>query len=163
MDFSEKNVMVAYFSTKGVTKGIAEKVAAATNGKLFEIQAKEPYTDADIDWRDKESRCNKEHEDPSIRPELLKKAHCPGKYDVFFIGYPNWYGVYPNIVQTFIDSLKLAGKTVVFFMTSGSSKGGKAIEYAKGITKDADKITWLGDERLNDFSQEQVNEWIAKL
>jgi NAD(P)H-dependent FMN reductase len=93
----------------------------------------------------------------------LKKAHCPGKYDVFFIGYPNWYGVYPNIVQTFIDSLKLAGKTVVFFMTSGSSKEGKAIAYAKGITKDSDKITWLGDERLNDFTQEQVNEWIAKL
>jgi hypothetical protein len=48
-------------------------------------------------------------------------------------------------------------------MTSGSSKEGKAIAYAKGITKDADKITWLGDERLNDFTQEQVNEWIAKL
>ena len=163
MDFNEKKALVAYFSTKGVTKEAAEKVAAATNGKLFEIQAKEPYTDEDIDWRNPESRCNREHKDQTIRPELLKKAHCPGKYDVYFVGFPIWYGVYPSIVQTFLDSLKLEGKTVVFFSTSGGSKAGKAIEYAKSFTKNADKVCWLDDKLINGLTQEEVNAWAAAL
>ena len=163
MDVNEKKIMVAYFSTKGVTKEAAEKVAKVTGGTLFEIQAKESYTDADIDWRDPESRCNKEHKDLSIRPELLKKAHCPGKYDTFFIGYPIWYGVYPSIVQSFIDSLKLAGKNVVFFATSGGSNTGKAIEFAKSLTKDADKINWLDDKLLNGLSLEEVKTWVGAL
>lgn len=163
MDTKERKIMVAYFSTRGVTKGVAEKVAAATGGKLFEIQAAEPYTDEDIDWRVKDSRCNREWNDQSIRPELAKKAHCPGKYDTFFIGFPIWYGVYPAIVQTFLDSLKLAGKTVVFFCTSGSSRSGKAIEYAKGKTKDADKIIWADDRLLNGATDEEIAEWIGSL
>ena len=163
MDCENKKIMVAYFSTKGITKGVAEKVAAACGGKLFEIQAKEAYTDDDINWRDKDSRCNFEHANPDFRPELLKKAHCPGQYDVFFIGYPIWYGVYPSIVQSFIDSLKLAGKTVVFFCSSGGGNCGKSIEYAKAITKDADKITWLDDKLLTNATQEEVDEWVKSL
>ncbi len=163
MDFNEKKALVAYFSTKGVTKSVAEKVAFATNGKLFEIQAKEPYTDEDIDWRIPDSRCNTEHKDPSIRPELLKKAHCPGKYDVYFIGYPIWYGVYPAIVQSFLDTLKLEGKTVVFFCSSGGGKAGKSIAYAKEHTKNADKAVWLDDKLLTDASQEEVNAWAEAL
>ncbi len=163
MDLTGKKVMVAYFSTKGRTKATAEKVAQATGGKLFEIQAKEAYTDADIDWRDKDSRCNYEHAHPEFRPELLKKAHCPGQYDVFFIGYPIWYGIHPAIVQTFIETLKLAGKTVVFFATSGSGPTGKAIDWAKQYTKDADKITWADDKLLNDAPQEEVDAWVKSL
>ena len=163
MDCRERNIMVAYFSTAGVTKAAAEKVAAATGGKLFEIQPAEPYTEADLDWRVKDSRCNNEWNDQSIRPALAKKAHCPGKYDTFFIGFPIWYGVYPAIVQTFLDSLKLAGKNVVFFCTSGGSSAGKAIEYAKGKTKDADRICWLDDKLLNDCGEEDVAAWVANL
>ncbi|MBR0416939.1 MAG: flavodoxin [Firmicutes bacterium] len=163
MDFSEKKALVAYFSTKGVTKEAAEKVAAATDGKLFEIQAKEPYTDADLDWRVPDSRCNREFKDPTIRPELLKKAHCPGKYDVYFVGFPIWYGVYPAIVQSFLDSLKLAGKTVVFFCTSGGSNSGKSIAFAKEHTKDADKVTWLDDKLLTNASPEDVKAWVDAL
>ena len=79
------------------------------------------------------------------------------------MGFPIWYGVYPSIVQTFLDSLKLEGKTVVFFSTSGGSKAGKAIEYAKSLTKNADKVCWLDDKLINGLTQEEVNAWAAAL
>jgi menaquinone-dependent protoporphyrinogen IX oxidase len=91
------------------------------------------------------------------------KAENFGQYDRVFIGFPIWYGVYPAIVQTFLDSLKLAGKNVVFFCTSGGSSAGRAIEYAKGKTKDADKICWLDDKLLNDCGEEDVAAWVANL
>ena len=50
------DILVAYFSASGVTKGVAERLAKATAGDLFEIVPKEIYTDADLNWMDKNSR-----------------------------------------------------------------------------------------------------------
>ena len=48
--------LVAYFSASGVTEAVAKEIAEATGADLHEIRPAQPYTAADLDWRDKQSR-----------------------------------------------------------------------------------------------------------
>ena len=58
-----KKVLVTYFSASGVTEGVAKQLAEVTGGDLHKIQPEQPYTDADLDWRDKQSRSSVEMQD----------------------------------------------------------------------------------------------------
>ena len=69
-----RKTLVAYFSASGVTRRVAEKLAAATGSDLYEIKPAEPYTRADLNWQDKRSRSSVEMNDPSSRPALADHA-----------------------------------------------------------------------------------------
>lgn len=99
-----KKVLVAYFSFSGTTKSYAEKIAKQANADLFEIQAEQPYTDADVDWRDENARVNDEmKKHPDSRPAIAKKVNNMKKYDVVFVGFPIWWHIAPNIINTFLE------------------------------------------------------------
>ena len=53
---AHSDVLVAYFSATGTTKGVAERIASVTGGDLYEILAAEPYTEADLNYNDNSSR-----------------------------------------------------------------------------------------------------------
>ena len=53
---AHSDVLVAYFSATGTTKGVAEKIASVTGGDLYEILAAEPYTSDDLNYRRLEVR-----------------------------------------------------------------------------------------------------------
>ena len=76
-----KKVLVAYFSASGVTKGVAQQLAEVTGGTLHEIKPAQPYTDADLDWRDKQSRSSVEMQDKSSRPAITDKLKNMQDYD----------------------------------------------------------------------------------
>ena len=57
---NDRKILVAYFSCSGVTKAVAEKLAAITGADLYEIKPEVPYTEADLDWNDKKSRSSVE-------------------------------------------------------------------------------------------------------
>ena len=61
-------VLVAYFSATGTTKKVAEKLAKATGGNLFEIKPQVEYTSEDLNWNDKKSRSSVEMNDEFSRP-----------------------------------------------------------------------------------------------
>ena len=63
-------VLVTYFSASGVTAKTANKLAKEVDGDLFEIEPKEKYTSADLNWMDKKSRSSVEMNDPSYRPAI---------------------------------------------------------------------------------------------
>ena len=65
--------LVAYFSASGVTKSVAERIAKVANADLFEIKPTMPYTNADLDWRDKTSRSSVEMSNPDSRPKIANK------------------------------------------------------------------------------------------
>ena len=111
---SDHKVLVAYFSATGTTARAAQKVAAATGGELYAITPSQPYTDADLDWNDKQSRSSVEINDPKSRPAIKGKKENIADYDVIFIGYPIWWDLAPRIINTFIESHDLKGKTVIF-------------------------------------------------
>lgn len=116
-----RKTLVAYFSASGVTKGVAEKLAAATGSDLYEIKPAEPYTPADLNWNDKNSRSSVERNDPSSRPALADQGANLAGYDWIFLGFPIWWYTAPRIIRTFLESYDFAGKTIILFATSGGS------------------------------------------
>ena len=62
--------LVAYFSAGGTTAGAAKAVAEAAGADLYEIRPEVPYTGADLNWMDNQSRSSVEMNDPSFRPPL---------------------------------------------------------------------------------------------
>ena len=117
----EKKILVAYFSASGVTARAAKEIAASVGGDLYEIVPAEPYTAADLDWTDRQSRSTVEMNDPASRPAVGSAPVDMGGYGVVFIGFPVWWYVEPKIVDTFLESYDFAGKTLIPFATSGGS------------------------------------------
>ena len=120
--------LVAYFSATGTTARVAEKLSDAIGADLFEIAPEVPYTKEDLDWMNKESRSSIEMRDEKSRPEIAVKRDKMAEYDVIFVGFPIWWYVAPTIINTFLESYDLTGKTVIPFATSGGSGMGKTNE-----------------------------------
>ena len=112
--------LVAYFSYSGVTKRKAEKLAKENSAEVFEIRAKVPYTDGDVDWQDKTSRNVMEYNDKSSRPEIAEVPNLAG-VDEIWVGYPIWWYTHPRIINTFFEQADLKGKTIHLFATSSST------------------------------------------
>lgn len=124
--------LVAYFSASGVTGAVAKNLAEAAGADIYEIKPKVPYTDADLNWNDKNSRSTLEMQDKSSRPEIADKNAKISDYDVIFLGFPIWWYIAPTIINTFLESYDFAGKTIILFATSGGSGFGRAVEGLKG-------------------------------
>lgn len=120
--------LVAYFSASGVTAGVAEKLSETIGADLFAIEPVIPYTKADLDWMDKKSRSTLEMNDPSSRPAIARKCDNMDEYDTVYVGFPIWWYVAPTIINTFLESYDMTGKTIIPFATSGGSGMGKTNE-----------------------------------
>ena len=122
------NVLIAYYSATGNTEEVANVIADATGGDLFELEPVEPYTDDDLNWTDDNSRVSQEHEDESLRDVELVSATPENwdSYDTVFIGYPIWWGIAAWPVDSFVESNDFTGKTVIPFATSASSGMGES-------------------------------------
>ncbi|MEE1129398.1 MAG: flavodoxin [Methanobrevibacter sp.] len=114
------NVLVTYFSASGVTRNVAEKIAGENGYDIFEIKPVETYTPADLDYMDKNSRSTIEMNDKSFRPPIAESCDV-SEYDTVVIGFPVWWYTAPTIINTFIESIDLKGKTIKAFCTSGGS------------------------------------------
>lgn len=153
-------VLVAYFSATGTTARVAGKVAQATGGELYAITPAEAYTSADLDWNDKRSRSSEEMSDPASRPAIGGGTLNAADYDVIFLGYPIWWNLAPRIVNTFVESHDLNGKTVVPFVTSGSSGIANSAAALKETYPDID---WKEGKLLNRASDGDIREWVGQL
>lgn len=120
--------LVAYFSASGVTAKVAEKLSEAIGAGLYAIEPEVPYTKADLDWMDKKSRSTIEMNNPASRPAIAGKRDNMNDYDTVFVGFPIWWYVAPTIINTFLESYDLTGKTIIPFATSGGSDMGKTNE-----------------------------------
>lgn len=120
--------LVAYFSASGVTAKVAEKLSEAIGADLYAIEPEVPYTKDDLDWMDKKSRSTIEMNNPASRPAIAGKRDNMNDYDTVFVGFPIWWYVAPTIINTFLESYDLTGKTIIPFATSGGSDMGKTNE-----------------------------------
>ena len=152
-----KKVLVAYFSASGVTKGVAQQLAEVTGGTLHEIKPAQPYTDADLDWRDKQSRSTLEMKDKSSRPTITDKLTNMQDYDVVYVGFPIWWYTCPTIINTFMEAYDFKGKTVIPFATSGGSSIKKACEDLKAAYPD---VNWKEGKLLNRASKKDLEDWV---
>ncbi|WP_251159098.1 flavodoxin [Caniella muris] len=151
--------LVAFFSHGGRTAAVARRVAEAAGADLYEIVAEQPYTDADVDWRDAGSRTTLEGKDPQARPAISGSVADMDSYDVIYLGFPMWWYREPNIVDTFLDTYDLDGKTVVPFCTSGGSPVSDAVPTIAGNAVGA---TVLEGATLNGPTDAQVEALVAQ-
>lgn len=156
-DAKSSTVLVAYFSATGNTKATAETLAKVTGGDLYEIEPQTAYTRADLDWHDHQSRSTIEMNDPQARPTIKAGKGNIGDYDTIYIGYPIWWYVAPRIINTFIESYDLKGKTLIPFATSGSSSIAKSVEELK---KTYPEINWQEGRLLNNATEASLSQWI---
>lgn len=160
-DVQKSKVLVAYFSATNTTKGIAEHIANGLSADIYEIVPEDPYTDADLDYNDNNSRTTIEMNDPDVRPAISGSAENMEQYTTVFIGYPIWWGEAPRIINTFVESYDFSGKTIVPFCTSGSSSIDSSATNLEQLTSGA---RWLSGRRFNGSdSQDTVMEWVNSL
>ncbi len=157
---SNHRILIAYFSATGTTARAAEKLANATDGELYAIVPAQPYTSADLDWNDKQSRSSVEMNDPKLRPAIKSKKENITDYDVVFIGYPIWWNLAPRIINTFIESHDLKGKTVIPFATSG---GSTLAGSAAALKKNYPTLNWREGRLLNRADEKSIRNWVDKL
>jgi flavodoxin len=154
-------VLVAYFSASGVTAKVAREIAKVEGADLFEIRPETPYTAADLDWRDKQSRSTLEMSDPDCRPPVSGKVEDMERYAVVFVGFPVWWGREPSVVDTFLDAYDFTGKTVVPFATSGTSPlGDEAPANIQALAPGA-KVADGGKRFPAKVSAEELKEWAS--
>ena len=151
--------LVAYFSASGVTKSVAERLAKTAGADLFEIEPAKPYTAADLNWNDKNSRSTLEANDPTCRPAIASKPLELNEYSTIYLGFPIWWYVAPAIIKTFLESQSFAGKKIVLFATSGSSGMGKT---AKALEASAPGATIVPGAILNGASDAELKQFVER-
>lgn len=153
-------MLVAYFSATGTTAKVARSIANITGGELFAIEPKSPYTRADLDWHDEQSRSSIEMNNVKSRPALKGLKANMADYDVVFLGYPIWWNCAPRIINTFIESHNLKGKTIIPFATSGSSSISNSVAELKKAYPDLD---WQTGKLLNRVNNNDLQNWIKSV
>ena len=152
--------LVAYFSASGTTAKVAKKMAEVIGADLFEIKPETPYTGADLNWQNKNSRSSVEMNDRSSRPAIAVKAADMPQYDVVFVGFPVWWYREPSIIDTFMESYDFAGKTVIPFATSGGSGLGDSAANMQKLAKGAKVV---GGKRFSgNASAEELKAWAGQ-
>lgn len=155
--------LVVYYSASGNTEETANYIAGATGADLFELEPEESYSDADLDWTDRDSRVSREHDNPEERVVTLVEDTVENwdSYDTVFIGYPIWWGIAAWPVDGFIAANDFTGKTVIPFCTSSSSGLGESGEL---LAEAAGTGEWLEGIRFRSgASEETVTEWVDSL
>ena len=154
------NSLVVYFSATGNTKTLAEKIAALSGSDIYEIVPETPYTSADLNYNDSNSRSSVEMNDASARPAISGSVENIESYDTIFIGYPIWWGNMPRIINTFIDTYDLSGKTVMPFCTSASSGISSSVSALRTACPNSDvKDGFRGTSSTSDA---QIEEWFTR-
>ena len=162
-DSGETRVLVAYYSATGNTEEVADAIAEATGGDVFEITPADPYTSGDLDWTDENSRVVYEYENPEARDvELAQSTPADwADYDVVFIGYPIWWGIAAWPVDGFVEANDFTGKTVIPFCTSSSSGLGESGDLLAELAASGD---WQEGQRFRSgASQADVTAWVESL
>lgn len=153
--------LVAYFSASGVTAKVAKTLSEVIGADLYEIKPEVVYTKADLNWKDKQSRSSVEMKDPVFRPAIAGKCDNMNDYDTVFVGFPIWWYVAPTIINTFLESYDMTGKTIIPFATSGSSGMGKTNETLMPSCKGAKLID--GKVFKQNVSREELAVWVNGL
>lgn len=152
--------LVAYFSDSGETKRLAKTLSGVVAGDLFEIKPVKPYTAADLDWNDKQSRSTIEMQDLACRPAMAEMPNV-SVYDTVFVGFPIWWYEAPRIIESFLESADFTGKTVIPFATSGGSGMGNTDSI---IQRSAPNAKWKQGKRMDaNTSPATVKTWVESL
>lgn len=151
------NILIAYFSWGGNTRGIAEEIQRQTGADLFEIELVTPYSN------DYNTVLDEAQRDQNIqaRPEIADHVDNMEDYDTIIIGYPNWWASIPMPIASFLEEYDFSGKTIIPFCSHGGGRFGQSLT---AITKLAPDVT-MGEALSIHYSggssmPDDVAEWL---
>lgn len=154
----ENRMLVVYFSATGNTESLAQTIAEVTGADIYEIVPEEPYTSEDLNYSNDSCRANQEMNDPEARPAISGDIENIDEYDTIFLGYPIWWGTMPRIINTFLDTHDLSGKTIMPFCTSGGSGISTSVSDIRDICIDSDVTDGMRGSASTDIAE--IEEWI---
>ena len=160
---TKNKTLVVYYSAQNHTKRVAEQIANKTGADIFEVVPKNIYTEADLDWTDRNSRVTKEHDDESLQNIELTNINVPNweDYDTVYIGYPIWWGIAAWPINNFVKGNDFTGKKVIPFCTSTSSGVGRSDKLLKEMTNTGD---WSNGHRFyQGVSEDEVIKWVESV
>ena len=129
---------------------------------MYEIKPAVPYTSADLNWQNKQSRSSIEMNDKSSRPALADTDVNITDYDTIFVGFPVWWYTAPTIINTFLESYDFSGKTIILFATSGGSGiSGTAKALKESVSDNAKLIE--GKVLNRETSATSLKDWTSGL
>ncbi|WP_455683900.1 flavodoxin [Thomasclavelia sp.] len=152
------NILIAYFSWGGNTKGIAEEIQNQTGADLFEITMVDPYSNDYNTVLDEAQRDQNEQ----ARPELASHVENMEQYDTVILGYPNWWASIPMPVASFLEEYDFSGKTIIPFCSHGGGRFGQSLTAISKLAPDAAmgealSIHYSGGSSMPD----DVSEWLT--
>ena len=151
-------ILISYFSASGITKRVAEKVATAINGDIFEIEPVEKYTEADLDWTNKQSRSSVEMRE-NIKPEILNKISNLDEYNTICLAFPIWWYKEPTIIDKFLEENDMSGKNIYVFVTSGGSSIDSTY---KSLKENYPNLNFVSGKKFTGREyDEEYREWIG--
>lgn len=157
---TDKKILIAYFSYSGNTETTAKEIQNQVGGDLFEINRKEEYSSSNLTDEAKDEIENNK------RPELAEQVTNMDEYNVVFVGYPVWWHSTPVVINSFLESYDLSGKTVIPFCTSGGSDIKETLESFKSSCNSnniLEGITISGSSGNSDSGKEKIRNWITGL
>ena len=177
----DTNILVAYFSwadnailaddvdavaspsviAPGNVQQLAGWVQQQTGGDLFSIRVTDPYPS---DWDDCLARANQERGD-NARPELVENVENLEKYDVVFLGYPNWWYGVPMALLSFLANNDMSGKQVYLFCSHGTGGLANSVDIITEALPDGEISDNIFDcyEEEAPSSQEEIESWLTEL
>ncbi len=150
-------VLVSYFSASGVTRKVAQRIATAIEGNIFEIEPVEKYTNEDLNWMNKQSRSSIEMNE-NIKPDIASKVSNLAEYDTICLGFPIWWYKEPTIIDKFLEENNMTGKNIYVFVTSGSSSIDSTY---KSLNDNFPDLNFVNGKRFtgNETDEEYIN-WV---
>ncbi|MDE6763254.1 MAG: flavodoxin [Oscillospiraceae bacterium] len=179
---SDTNVLIAYFTAAensgvdavssasysmvngeavGRLRAIANMIQTKTGGELFSIQTSVVYpTDGGelIEYAADEQAND-------ARPELTSHIDDFEKYDVVFVGYPNWWADLPQVMYSFFDEYDFSGKTIIPFNVHNGSRLSRTVETIAELEPDAAVETnafTISEHNVPD-AEKEVSDWLEEL
>ena len=171
---NEKHVLVAYFSrpgnnyvngqivnlSVGNTEVVAKLIRELTNGDIFRIETVIPYPS---DYKETTDVAGKELREKE-RPKLSDRVQDINFYNVFLLGYPNWWGTIPMPIATFLSEYNFEGKAIAPFCTNEGSGLGRSIADIKELCPKSTILDGLAIRGSNVKSaRTEVLNWLREI
>ena len=95
-------------------------------------------------------------------PALAEEGPDLSRYDVIFLGYPNWGSDMPPVVKTYLSSHDFSGKTVIPFCTNGGGGWGRSVESLKELAPGANVAEGY-EMQGGQVDKGRVSQWLRRI
>ncbi|MEN3012961.1 MAG: flavodoxin [Dictyoglomus thermophilum] len=154
------HILIIYYSWSGNTRKIAHIIQKEVGGDIVEIIPENPYPssyNATVEQAKKEIKMD-------YKPPIKTKIEDIEKYDIIFVGTPNWWSTIAPPVATFLTQHNLSGKTIIPFITHGGGGQGRVVSDIKRLCPESKVLEPLSIyEGGSTDLREKILEWLKKL